>query len=399
MNKIKFGFPTKQKDILEDARSQRIAIILSEMWHAGSISRSRLGKITGLALPSVTRLVQDLKNANVVNEAEKEASTGGRQPQLIKLNPEAGLVIALDLSGVELRGAILDITLQIQRVIHQPYKGQQPEAIEEQLIQLCTQLLEDAKSTGKKVLGIGLSAPGSVDINKGVICDSNNPRLLNFPMGDILHKALDIPVYLEHDTFAAALAEMCIGAGYGKRNLVYITVSTGIGAGLVIDNHVHRGASNLAGELGHVVVDRGGQICTCGNRGCLEAVAAVPTMISNLQSVLLRQADSLSLGEVVTLERLTQMADSDDFVTKAIINQAADYLAMALSMMAAIVDIRLMIVGGDVIQIGEHYFSPLRAALQKYQPEGPPIEVVPARLGENAGLIGASMVALQNCLI
>ena len=396
---MRFTFPTKQKEILEDARNQRIAILLSEVWHAGSISRSRLGKITGLALPSVTRLIQDLRNANVITEAEKGKSTGGRQPQLVKLNPDAGLVIALDLSGVELRGAILDITLQIQHVIRQPYQGRQPQAIEEQLIRLCSRLLEEAKSTGKKVLGIGISTPGIVDTHRGVLLDSNNPRLVDFPLSDILHQAFNIPVYLEHDTSAAALAEMCIGAGYSIRNLVYITVSTGIGAGLVIDNQIYRGASNLAGELGHVIIDRGGQICTCGNRGCLEAIAAVPSMISNLQNVLLRQTDAKSLTEVVTLERLIQRAADGDHVTLEIISQAADYLAMALSMMASIIDIRLMIVGGDVIQMGDHYFTPLRTALQKYQPEGPPIQVVPASLGENTGLIGASMVALQNCLV
>jgi N-acetylglucosamine repressor len=374
-----------------------MSALLSEIWYKGLISRAELGNITGVTLPSITRLVQELKDAGVIIETDKGESSGGRQPSLIRVNPEAGVVIGLDFSGIELKGAILDATNHCLSVIKQPFQGMQPAIIQKQVIEMCRELISSPVILQRRVLGIGISVPGTVDTEKGIIRDSLNLRLHDFPIRDILGEVFDLPVFIEHDTCTAALAEKYYGAGRGMGDLIYIIVSTGIGAGLIVNHEVYRGATGLAGELGHVIVERDGQVCVCGKRGCLEAVAAVPAMLANANNVL-RQRKGAS-RDSLSLNSLIRAAAQEDRLAQAIIQRAADYLAMAISMMVSIVDIRLMVVGGEVVEMGELYFSPLRKSLEKYRVEGQEIRVVPAVLGENAPLQGVSMIVLQNVLV
>lgn len=391
--------------LTKDPRRQRMLLLLSEIWFEGSISRSRLGKITGLALPSITRLVQDLKNAGIILETGKGESSGGRQPSLIRVNPDAGVVIGLDFSGMELRGAILDAANRCLDVLRQPFRGMQPEIIQDQVIWLCRELLSSPKIQGRRVLGIGISVPGTVDAGAGIIRDSLNLRLHNFPIRDILQRAFGLPVYLEHDTSAAALAEKYYGAGREVGDMIYITVSAGIGAGIIVGHEVYRGATGLAGELGHVIIERDGQVCACGKRGCLEAVAAAPAMLSSAHNIHLRQMGLAVNGPAdshqgpSSLKELAWAAEQGDRLAQAIINRAADYLGMAISMMVSIVDIRLIIIGGEALQMGEHYFTPLRRSIEKYPVEGQEVRVVPALLEENAALQGVGMIVLQNELV
>jgi predicted NBD/HSP70 family sugar kinase len=374
-----------------------MASLLSEIWYQGLISRAELQKSTGLTLASVTRLVQELKNSGVILETDKGESSGGRQPSLIRVNPQAGVVIGLDFSGIELKGAILDAANHCLCVIKQPFQGMQPAIIQKQVIQMCQKLVSTPLIQQRRVLGIGISVPGTVDAENGIIRDALNMRLHDFPIRDILGKVFDLPVFIEHDTSTAALAEKFYGAGRGVGDLIYIIVSTGIGAGLIVNHEVYRGATGLAGELGHVIVERDGQVCVCGKRGCLEAVAAVPAMLANAHNVLLRRKGS-SDANSISLVDLIVAAGQGDRLALAIIQRAADYLAMAISIVVSIVDIRLMVIGGEVVQMGELYFTPLRKSIEKYRVEGREIQIVPAVLGENAPLQGISMIVLQNVL-
>jgi len=383
---------------LIDPRSQRMASLLSEIWYQGLISRAELQKSTGLTLASVSRLVQELKNTGVILETDKGESSGGRQPSLIRVNPEAGVVIGLDFSGIELKGAILDAANHCLCVIKQPFQGMQPAIIQKQVIQMCQELVSTPLIQQRRVLGIGISVPGTVDAENGIIRDALNMRLHDFPIRDILGKVFDLPVFIEHDTSTAALAEKFYGAGRGVGDLIYIIVSTGIGAGLIVNHEVYRGATGLAGELGHVIVERDGQVCVCGKRGCLEAVAAVPAMLANAHNVLLRRKRSSQDTNTISLNDLIEAAGQRDRLALAIIQRAADYLAMAISIVVSIVDIRLMVIGGEVVQMGELYFTPLRKSIEKYRVEGREIQIVPAVLGENAPLQGISMIVLQNVL-
>ncbi len=386
-------------------RNRRMSYFLSEIWNAGSISRSRLGEITGLALPSVTRLVQDLKDAGIIIEIDKGISSGGRQPSLIRINPDIGVVFGLDFSGIELRGAILDAGNQCLCVIQQPFKGMQPDIIRDQTIDLCRELIANPVIANRPVLGIGISIPGIVDIEKGIIRDSSNLHLKNYPIREVLEKELGIPVILEHDTLAAALAEKYYGAGRGASDLMYVIVSAGIGAGLIIHNEIYRGSNGMAGELGHVIMERDGQVCACGKHGCLEALASVSAMLSFSQNVTFRQnAPAIQSSrqvviEPITVKAVTQAAIQGDTLTQAIINRAADYLALAVNMVVSVLDIPLVIIGGEVVEMGQVFFEPFNKSLAKYRGDEPAIKAVQAILGENATIQGMGILVLERVLM
>lgn len=386
-------------------RNRRMSYFLSEIWNAGSISRSRLGEITGLALPSVTRLVQDLKETGVIIEVDKGASSGGRQPSLLRINPDKGVVFGIDLSGIELRGAILDAANQCLFVIQEPFSGVQPEVLREQIFGLCRKLIANPVITNRPILGIGISIPGTVDIENGVIRDSSNLHLKNYPIAEILEEEFRIPVIIEHDTLAAALAEKYYGAGRGASDLIYVIVSAGIGTGVILNNELYRGSTGMAGELGHVIMERGGQVCACGKHGCLEALASISAMLSFSQNLAYRQNAALlqssrNLGlEPITVKTITIAAQQGDALTQAIVNRAADYLAIAINMVVSVLDIPLVIIGGEVEEMGEVFFGPFRESLAKYRGDEPIIQAVPAILGENAAIQGMGILALERALM
>jgi len=402
-NRPKSARNSPERTNAQDLRSSRLSALLAELWQEGSLSRARLGEITGMTLPSVTRFVQEFMNAGVIIETGKGESSGGRQPALLCLNPDLGVVIGLDFSGIELRGAIFDGNNRCLQVIQEPFQSMQVEIFEKQVVEFCGALFASPAIQNRPILGIGVSVPGTVDTEKGLIRDSSNLRLRGYPIGPILTSVFNVPVFVEHDTSVAALAEKYCGAGKGHPDLVYITISTGIGAGIIINDEIYRGATGQAGEFGHVTIERDGQVCACGKRGCLEAVAAVPAMLASAHSVYQRQGRLNFDGQVgaqqsFSLQDLSRAVEQEDSVACAILNRSADHLALAISMLVSIIDIRLMIIGGEVLQMGGLYFDALRSSLQKYQAGDQDLQIVPALLGESAALQGAGMVVMQRML-
>ncbi len=389
---------------LQALHNTNLGTLLSAIWEYNPISRSDLSKITGLANSSITRLLQELTGLGLVQETGKGESSGGRQPALLVPNPEAGLVISLDLSGTHLRGGIFDAANNLVSVLDQPFNGLGPDAIKEQLLSLIHLLLNDPAVQGRPLLGIGVSQPGQIDVNEGVIRKSYNLQLHNFPLRQILTKEFGLPVYIEHDASAAALAERYHGAGRGFDYFVYVLVSTGIGSGTIIDGKTYHGQMGLTGELGHIIVQPGGTLCVCGKRGCLEAMAAGPAILSSARWMVMHgRAEILSslcedLPDRLTVEMIAQAARIGDPIAQDILARAADYIALGLNIYASLFDIRRMIAGGEVAETGDVFLTPLRRSLAKYGSNDTGIEIIPAELKHNNFLRGVSMLTLQEVL-
>lgn len=394
----------KQGQDLKALRNTNVTALLAAVWHHGPISRSELARRTGLAPSSITRLSRDLAAAGLIRETSKGRSSGGRQPTLLALDEAACLVAGIDLSGVELRAWVMNALGDPVVTVEQPFRGVGPEAIMQQLTEVMELLIRHLSIVPRKVLGVGVSVPGSVDSSTGVVIDSTNLALRNFPLGEWLRDVVDLPVFVEHDTTAAALAEKFYGAGREATNLIYITVSTGIGTGLIINEQVYRGERGLAGELGHITVERDGQLCLCGKHGCLETVASIPAIIAAAR----RMVDQGSNGGLaawindgkgaLTIAAVMQAAQQGDRLAMEIFRNAADYLAMAISTLVCILDIRLVIIGGEVVDVGQPFIDPLRAALARYELLDMAATVMPAQLEHDAALKGVSMVVVQQIL-
>lgn len=378
--------------------------ILSLIWSEGPISRTALADRTGLAHSSITRLIRMLEKHDLVRAVEVGESTGGRPPILLAFNKDAGVVLAVDLSSIDLRGAIYDVLGNRLSLIERPYAGIGKDAIDAQLTALVDDLIAASAALEKRPLAIAISVPGTVDLESATILDVTNLDLLDFPVGDLLGARYHLPVIIEHDTIAAAYAERYYGAGRASENMIYITVSQGIGAGILLKNHIHRGETGLAGEIGHVTIVRDGPLCLCGRRGCLEAVAGAQAIIRQTRQAL-AEAQGQRNGETaasstlnpaaLTIEEITDAAAHDDPVARPVLEQAADYIAQAIGALTCILDISTVIVGGEVGAAGETFLAPLRARLPRYQFLSNPTAVLPAVLHQDASIKGVSMLAVQ----
>jgi predicted NBD/HSP70 family sugar kinase len=390
---------------LQYLRTNNLWVLLSAIWEYGPVSRLDLAHLTGLAPSSVTRLIRTLTEIGLIVETGKGESSGGRMPTLIVPNPQAGSVISLDLSGPLMRGGIFDAANNLIKDIHQPFNGLGPEAIERQILDIIHLLLNEPAAGRHPLLGIGVSFPGVTDLITGDIRDSINLRLVRFPLSKILTSEFNLPVYIEKDANVAALAEHYYGAGRDLDSLVYILVSTGIGSGIFSDGQIFRGETGQSGELGHIIVDPGGQLCVCGRRGCLEVMAAAPAMLSSARWMVSHGRASLlaSLSgdnlDRLSIEMLAQAAEMGDPIAKEIMANTADYLARSIATYASILDIHHMIIGGEVAETGEVFFAPLRNSLEKYCRAGLNIEIIPAELKQNTFLRGISMLTLQDLLL
>jgi glucokinase len=294
-------------------------------------------------------------------------------------------VLALDLGGTQLRTALVmpDGTLACRRAGPTPRDG---EAMVDAAARALRNALDEAASTGLgKPYALGISAPGPLDPMAGVLIDPPNldRRLWGFPLARSLGDALGLPAYLERDTHVAVLGEGEFGAARGFTDYVYLTVSTGVGGGVVSGGRLMRGPDGLAGELGHLTVDFDGPLCGCGARGHLEATTS--------GTGIARAARERGLGDI-SAAQVAALEDAGDETAAGIMDYARRAFAAAL---VTIVDVfnpdRIVVGGGIAIGQGERLLGPAREAVQShaFRRQAARVEIVPAQLGDDVGLIGA----------
>ncbi len=263
-------------------------------------------------------------------------------------------------------------------------------------------LLKETKLEPKSIEGMGFGFPGQIDCQKGIVrLAPNIPGWVNVPIAEIMEKEFGIPTRVDNDVRTATLGELNYGAGVGCQNLVCITVGTGIGSGLVINGKLVRGASNAAGELGHIKLNmEGGPLCGCGDRGCLEAYASGPSIVAMAEEYI-RGGKSTKYRELanpdITSYIVAVAAKEGDPVARQIFRIIGEYIGMGLASVVNLLNPEKIIIGGGVADAGDILFDPIRETLQKramvIQREA--VEIVPAQLGNTAGVIGASLLITQ----
>ncbi|HEX6468333.1 MAG TPA: ROK family protein [Streptosporangiaceae bacterium] len=305
--------------------------------------------------------------------------------------PPTGDVLAVDVGGTKLAAGIVDMTGRVLRGASRPTPrgGAGAEAVWAALADAVAEL----GATG--VVAVGIGAAGPIDVAAGTVSPVNIPAWRGFPLRDRLGELVpDRPAVLAGDAVAAAMAEYVHGAGRGARGMLGLVVSTGVGGGLVLDGRVHAGPSGNAGHVGHLVVDFAGAACPCGSRGCLETIASGPAMVrwalDNGWSCDMPDGAALALA-----------ARAGHPVAVAAFTRGARALAAAITSAVALCEVDRVVIGGSVAKSWGVLAPPLRKALRSYAGMGfvQRAEVVPARLGAAAGLIGAAALARQSAML
>ncbi len=304
---------------------------------------------------------------------------------------------AIDLGGTKLRALVADLD---GRVYGQDIRPSQTDegldAVVSRMVESLTAAAEQAGAGLADLKGAGVASPGAVDVNRGVVPSAPQlPGWHEVPLVEIMSRRLGLEVWLENDATAAALGEHTFGGGRGSRHMLYLTVSTGVGGGIIIDGKLYRGASGSAGELGHVMIDAHGPPCGCGARGCLESFAS-GTAIARRGEELVAGGESQVLAELrqregwVTAEMMKRAVDLGDVASREAFRQAGHYLGIALASYVNIFNPEVILIGGGVARAGDLLMGQARTTMQALAMSQPlkDVRLDLGELGDRAGLLG-----------
>ena len=254
---------------------------------------------------------------------------------------------------------------------------------------------------GYHVGALGIGAPGPLDAATGLVYFAPNLNWHNVQLKDLLEAALGLPVLVDNDANLAALGEQVYGAGRGTRDMVYITVSTGVGGGLILDGQIYHGTGGAAGEVGHITVDPHGPVCSCGNQGCLEAVAS-GTAMARVARELVAGGGGLGIldaaggdpGEITAIT-VAAAADAGDPEAKAILAEAGRFLGIGVASVINLLNPELVVLGGGAMKAGPPLWEAMEAEVQRRALAASlnRVRIVPAKLGSRVGLLGAIALA------
>lgn len=252
----------------------------------------------------------------------------------------------------------------------------------------------------KDIKSIGIGCPGTIDSEKGIVIYSNNIKFNNVPIRSEMQKYIDLPVFIENDANCAALAESVSGAAKGTTNSVTITLGTGIGSGVIIDNKIYSGFNNAASELGHTTLILGGKECTCGRGGCWEAYASATALIRATQDALRENSNSvinkMIKGDMEKIDAKIPFdaAKQGDKIGSMLIDKYIEYLSAGLTNVINAFQPEVLVIGGGVCNQGEYLLEPVNKLVKQnmFCKEVRQTEIKVAKLGNDAGIVGAAML-------
>ena len=370
---------------LRQANQRRVVGAVRER---GSMTQAQIARATGLSPATVSNVVRQLAGSGVLDVTAN--GPGRRRGSTVRISRRSGLCIGIDFGHRHLRVALGNLAFEViseeRRPLRSDHTATDGIRLAEEIIAL---LLERAGSTPSDVIGVGLGLPGPIDQRTGEIGSSSIlPGWVGIRAADVLADRLGKPTHVDNDANLGALAESIWGSARGAQNTVYLKVSTGIGAGLIIGGRIHRGAFGTAGEIGHTTIDEDGRVCRCGNRGCLETMAGAPVLVELLRP---------NLGEDLTIADAVALARRGDAGCRRVIADAGRHIGVAVANLCNLVNPASIVVGGDLAAAGDLLLDPLREAASRQAIPGAiaGVDIVVGELGDRAEVLGALALALS----
>jgi len=309
-------------------------------------------------------------------------------------------VLAVDLGGTKILAALIH-NGKILNKYYVPANGSEgPQAVINRIFESIDRVLAQACLSLSRIRGISIAAAGAIDAKNGIITLSPSlPGWRNIPLVKMVREKYPVDIFIIHDANASALGEHSYGAGRGTRDMIFLTVSTGIGGGIIINNKQYDGAAGAAGEIGHMTIDINGPKCNCGSNGCLEAMASGTAMAAAAKSRLLSGEKSRLMEmvngsiEAVTAKEIGAAAAEGDRLSIEVINRTAIYLGVGLANLVNIFNPEMLVIGGGVSNLGELLLAPARKVVLERAFAFPAqmCKIVRAELGDDSGVVGAAV--------
>jgi glucokinase-like ROK family protein len=386
-----------------DSRAMREinrSIVLDIIRRGGRVSRTDLARRSALTKPTVSAIVEDLLARGIVHEVGfgKTVGGGGRRARLLEFNDASAAYLGLRF-GVRSTGVgVADARGALRAVREVPSIPGDPERGIAEALSLVDQVLAEAGVPKDRLQAVGVTMAGLVAQSSGVVELAPNLGWKRVAVRSQLEEALGLPVVVSNVTAAGALAEGRVGAARGVHSYVWVYVGTGVGAGIVIDGRVFRGHAGYSGEIGHCPVVLDGPECTCGLRGCLEAVASGWAIRAAAERAVAQGEATLLAEPAYPLDArgVADAARAGDAVAQRILANVGSYLGMAISTLVNLIDPEMVVLGGSVMSAPDYIIGAVRESMAKHTLHGESVNIVPSALGDQAGLIGAVMGAVDH---
>ncbi|AZM91777.1 MULTISPECIES: ROK family transcriptional regulator [Streptomyces] len=355
---------------------------------AGSLTQAEIARTTGLSAATVSNIVRELKESGTVEVTD--TSAGGRRARSVSLSGDAGIVIGVDFGHTHLRVAVGNLAHQVLAEEAEPLDVDASWVDGfDRAESLVGRLVQGIGVARDKVIGVGLGVPGPIDVESGTLGSTAilpgwagiNPR-------QELSQRLGVPVYVDNDANLGALGELVWGSGRGVRDLAYIKVASGVGAGLVINGQIYRGPGGTAGEIGHITLDESGPVCRCGNRGCLETFAAARYVLPLLQG---------THGPELTMEKVVELARGGDPGCRRVITDVGRHIGSGVASLCNLLNPNRIVLGGSLAEAGELVLAPIRESVGRYAipSAARQLSVLTGSLGGRAEVLGALALVLS----
>ncbi|GGJ84408.1 transcriptional regulator [Streptomyces camponoticapitis] len=355
---------------------------------AGSLTQAEIARSTGLSAATVSNIVRELREGGTVEVTP--TSAGGRRARSVSLSGDAGIVIGVDFGHTHLRVAVGNLAHQVLAEESEPLDVDASSAHGFGRAEELVERLIEATGIGRqKVIGVGLGVPGPIDVVSGTLGSTSIlPGWTGINPSKELAGRLGVPVYVDNDANLGALGELVWGSGRGVKDLAYIKVASGVGAGLVIEGQIYRGPGGTAGEIGHITLDESGPVCRCGNRGCLETFTAARYVLPLLRS---------SHGRDLTMERVVQLAREGDPGCRRVIADVGRHIGSGVANLCNLLNPSRVVLGGDLAEAGELVLAPIRESVSRYAipSAARQLSVLPGALGGRAEVLGALALVLS----
>lgn len=358
--------PTSEPTPADAARGRPLAdLVLERIW-CGRLSRADLARDLGLSRSTVSEIVSTLLSTGLVGEGVEGPSSGGRPPILLEFRDDAHGILGVDMGATHVGVALTDLRGRVRVWRHRDHPVRaDPVGTLALIRELCDDCLGEPGAR-ERLMGLGIAVPSPVD-----------PRFPDrLPVAVLpewkgrsgfaaLSERYGVPVFVDNDANVGAVAERWWGGGRDIDHFTFIKLATGIGAGQIIDGRVYRGASSVAGEIGHVSIDPAGEPCVCGNRGCLTTFAGAAALVARMETLLARAGLDRPAGTGVTLRFIEDAALAGDALAVEVIQEAAHHLGVAIAGLLNLMNPGAVILGGSLTRVGDLLLVPLREAVMR----------------------------------
>ena len=395
---IQFGGPGTP--VAEDRLTRTV---LNLVWEERQVSRAAIARSTRRSRSTISDVVGRLLGTGLVAEVGTGESRGGRRPILIGFQDQAGVILGVDVGASHVSVMLTDLRGRALAWMERPHPVRSdPRGAEALIVELGDGCLRAWNGDRSRLTGIGVAVPSPVDPRSP---DRVLARILPAWRGHTilrrLHDEFGVPVFVDNDANLGAVAERWWGQAVGIDDFVYLKVATGVGAGIMIGGEIHRGATGVAGEIGHVAIDPNGPACVCGNRGCLATFVGTEQLVARARDLCACHPDSALAGDPEPdIRAIEDAALQDDPLAIQVVREAADRLGVVVAGMLNLLNPGSVILGGSLARAGERLIKPLREAVaaRTLVHSAADADIRVSELGERAVALGAATQVLVSAL-